>query len=250
MNLKDKFKVVLNGIIIPIIIYIFITVLASAIISLILYGQKLNLMFIQGGVNICLIVALIPLYINFKNKYNLKNNEFNFKYIVYIISIAISMCMLLNILIAFIPREEENVVSKSIMELNDEYNIYLTLFIVSIIVPITEELFFRGFIFDSIKLISNNIIAILVSSVFFGIVHSDFQQILYAFIVGIMLSYLKSKFNNLIYPIIMHSIMNMTSLFLLKDISMFNDIKTILYTLFISTCILVFSIIRININNL
>ena len=249
MKTNSKLKTVLNGIIIPSVVYIIITFVVAFVVSCASNDDNINLMFVQGIVNIFLLIALIPLYIRFRRMYCIKSDKFDFKYIIYIIAISFSLCILCNFIISFIPREADNIVSESIEDLNSKYNIYFSFVIVSIIVPLIEEILFRGFIFDTVKIISNDALAILVSSIFFGIVHSDFQQIIYAFIVGLMLAYIRLKFNNLIYPIIMHAVMNLISLVLISDINLLRDYKSVLYTLFISCCILVFSLIRININN-
>ena len=249
MSLKDKLKVVLNGIIIPSIIYIFITIVVAVFVTIISNDDKVNLMLVQGIVNIFLLIALVPLYIRFRKKYSIESNKLDFKNIIYIIAISFSLCIICNILISFIPREADNIVSKSITDLNSKYNIYISLVIVSIIVPLIEEIFFRGFVFDTVKIISNNIFAILISSLFFGIVHSDFQQMLYAFVVGLMLAYIRCKFNSIVYPIIMHALMNLISLALISDINLLRDYKSVMFTMFISICILAFSLIRININH-
>lgn len=87
------------------------------------------------------------------------------------------------------------------------------------IVAFVEETVFRGIIFK-ILLKKSYIIAIVGSSFLFSLAHilNTLQsnnlkmiiiQILYAFIIGVILSILVIKTNNIIYPIIFHYINNM-----------------------------------------
>lgn len=248
-SFKDKIRIVLLGIVVPFAIYIFSNMVVVLIINSILKSDSINIMVIQGIANIVSVVALVPYYIWFKNVYSIFDTKLEFLKVFYVIIISFALCIILNILIEFIPREQENIVSENIKKLSSEYTPLLSLAIVSITAPIIEELIFRGFFYDSIKIVSNDIIAIILTSITFGVFHFDLQQIIYAFIVGLLLGYLRFKFNNLLYPVIMHAMMNTTSLLIIPEISKNSSERSIIYNLFISFFILAFSIIRLKSNN-
>lgn len=75
-----------------------------------------------------------------------------------------------------------------------------------LISPIAEELIFRGIILNRLKLVISPSIAILVSSLCFGILHS-YGNIISAIVFGLCMCILYLKTNNILIPISAH-IMN------------------------------------------
>ena len=75
-----------------------------------------------------------------------------------------------------------------------------------LISPIAEELIFRGIILNRLKLVISTPIAILISSLCFGILHS-YGSIISAFVFGLCMCILYIKTNNILIPILAH-IMN------------------------------------------
>ena len=244
-DIKSKIKCLFFGVVLPIIIYILITISISSIIYLFNNLKSINIIIIQGIINFVSILVLYPYYIFFKKRFIFTYSQIINTKLLYLIAVAFSLCIILNIIIGFIPRESENIVTQNVEQLTSETNVFISLFIISFLTPIIEEIIFRGFFYDSVKYVSNDIIAIILTSIVFGIFHSDFQQILYAFIVGIVFGYIRYKFNSVNYTILMHAIMNTTSLVLLPEIEKLNTIGSIIYVLIISIGILVFSFMGI-----
>ena len=75
-----------------------------------------------------------------------------------------------------------------------------------LISPIAEEIIFRGIILNRLKLVISAPIAILISSLCFGILHS-YGSIISAFVFGLCMCILYIKTNNILIPILAH-IMN------------------------------------------
>ena len=76
---------------------------------------------------------------------------------------------------------------------------------IAIVVPIVEELFFRGFLFTSMANKWGIKKAILLSSIFFGILHAN---VIGTTLVGIVLCVIYLKTKSLFAPIIIHSAVN------------------------------------------
>ena len=76
-----------------------------------------------------------------------------------------------------------------------------------LISPIAEELIFCGIILNRLNLVISTPIAILVSSLCFGILHSYGRSIISAFVFGLCRCILYIKTNNILIPISAH-IMN------------------------------------------
>ena len=83
-----------------------------------------------------------------------------------------------------------------------------------ILVPIAEELVFRGLVFRRMKNYTNFWLAAIVSSVLFGLYHMNLGQGIYAFLFGILLCLVYRKFDNIIAPMILHFSANLLSVIL------------------------------------
>lgn len=81
-----------------------------------------------------------------------------------------------------------------------------------ILVPIMEEITFRYGIHRNIA--KHSVVwAYIISALIFGLVHGNPIQMMYAAVIGILLSFVYQKTNNLWYPIIIHIAINSSSLF-------------------------------------
>ena len=85
--------------------------------------------------------------------------------------------------------------------------IFLIIAIVVIIGPIIEELMFRKIIIDRLSIYGDKF-AVAVSAITFGIFHGNITQLLYTVPAGIIFAYAYVKTRKIIYPIMLHIIMN------------------------------------------
>lgn len=126
---------------------------------------------------------------------------------------------------------------------------YLWLFNVVFLAPIIEEIIFRGIILRGLLTSYTPIKAILISSVVFGLIHFNVQQIPQAIVSGIYLGFVFYKTKSLSAVIILHSIANLLSLLSLffhyeygnTDIHSINDIYGYLSVYIILPCLFLFS---------
>lgn len=90
-----------------------------------------------------------------------------------------------------------------------ENTTYLVLFFsyTCIIAPLFEEIIFRGYILNSMR-IYGNIIAVVVSSVFFCMFHFNLVQFVNPILMGIMLSFIAIKSESILPSIIIHMFNN------------------------------------------
>lgn len=97
----------------------------------------------------------------------------------------------------------------------------------SIGAPVGEELLYRGFIMKSLEKYGKTF-AILISSILFGLMHTNLTQSLFAMLVGLVLGYVASNYS-LKWAILLHMINNCLFgeilTFLIKDLN--EDIQTI-----------------------
>jgi len=93
--------------------------------------------------------------------------------------------------------------------------VYLLLFI-SVIGPICEEVFFRGFLYKSLRSKFNVKTAVFINSIIFSFLHIDPIGFAPIFFLSIMLSYIYEKTGSLVAPITAHIIHNsVVSIFML-----------------------------------
>jgi len=78
----------------------------------------------------------------------------------------------------------------------------------ALLVPIMEEVVFRGYIFNRLEKGMPTIVAALISSVAFGIVHGGIVWGTWAFFLGIIICVVRIKSGSIVPGIIFHIIMN------------------------------------------
>ncbi len=80
-----------------------------------------------------------------------------------------------------------------------------------IIAPVTEEIAFRGFLYNILRQRCGIIAAAIASSLFFSVIHTSLVQEPALFIFGCLQCYLFEKTNSIIIPIIFHMCFNALS---------------------------------------
>ena len=91
------------------------------------------------------------------------------------------------------------------------------IFSVCIISPILEELFFRFAFYRTLKHYLGFFLSILVTSFIFSIIHSNVFAMPALFILGFYLNFIYVRFQNIIYPIVLHILFNSIMLFFIMN---------------------------------
>ena len=247
----SKFRTIIDSVLIPLILYVAMSCIAVLIYSLgyeLLpqdLADKINILFLQGVANLMLVCILVPYYNAFKKKYNVLTKEASLKKSLYIIPLAFSLCIICNIFLQYVPGTIDNEVTKEVYELMESFNVWLVLLIISVLAPIVEEYIFRGFMYEGLASIFGVVPAIICSSLLFGIIHFNLSQGLYGFFAGIFLAYVKYSYKSLKYTIIMHFLMNLSSIIFLPAILTMTSLQERMFAVFISAAILLISLYRI-----
>ncbi|MBD5548437.1 MAG: CPBP family intramembrane metalloprotease [Lachnospiraceae bacterium] len=79
-----------------------------------------------------------------------------------------------------------------------------------IISPLAEEAVFRGVLYNRMKRCFNYKIAILVSSLLFGIYHGNLVQAVYGSILGLMIAYFYDQYQSFAAPVLFHAVANVS----------------------------------------
>lgn len=102
-----------------------------------------------------------------------------------------------------------------------ENPMFWAILFIAITPPIFEELAFRGFLFNQLQKVVSERVTIIATAFIFALVHFSFISLLWIFPFGIVLGYLRSKYNTLWYGIIIHFIHNF--LVLMMDYYFYNS---------------------------
>ncbi len=93
-------------------------------------------------------------------------------------------------------------------ELLKDQNAMLLVVMVALIGPILEEIVFRKLLIDAIGRYNAGV-AVIISGVVFGIIHSNISQFFYTLAFGLFLGFIYLKTGRLLYTIIMHVSVNL-----------------------------------------
>lgn len=117
---------------------------------------------------------------------------------------GVGIAIILNILIGLTGISGIDNTFQEISDTIKNTPIVITIICAGIIIPIVEEIIFRGLIFNRIKFQYNLTSAMLISSVVFGIYHGNIIQGIYATMLGVCLAYAYNKTKNILIPIFIH----------------------------------------------
>ncbi|MCI5873101.1 MAG: CPBP family intramembrane metalloprotease [Clostridiales bacterium] len=131
--------------------------------------------------------------------------------IVLSVSIGAMLGIAVNNLIAMTPLME---ISAGFKEANDSFfagGVVYELLGSCLVIPIAEELLYRGVVFKRLRVFLGVWPAILLSAIIFGAVHANLVQFLYAGILGVLLAYLLQSTGKLYAPILGHIAANVAA---------------------------------------
>ncbi|MGG5461284.1 CPBP family intramembrane glutamic endopeptidase [Clostridium sp. B9] len=130
------------------------------------------------------------------------------KELLYTIALSIGISVLLlslsGILTMLVPSYQE--VQKQLGTLN---NSILMIIVGVVLVPIYEEIVYRGIIFGYLKKNYNIILALVVQALVFSIMHLNLVQSIYTFLLGVVLGLIYMYTESIYGNIIMHMIFNL-----------------------------------------
>ena len=125
--------------------------------------------------------------------------------------LSICMSVLLNILLLQInlPQYSERYQETSMILYSPPF--YQQLLTSGLLIPIVEEILFRGIGFRLLRRWIPFPWAMAVSAVVFGVYHGNLVQFVYAGICGLLLAYLCEKYDSIVVPIASHMAMNIVA---------------------------------------
>lgn len=196
-----------------------------------------------GDIITLLLIALIFLASDYgiKDRINIKKIPIKEYLNIFVLGIGVTILLLFlsGILTKIIPSYGEvvnqlNVASKSALQL----------VIAIILIPIYEEIVFRGIIFGYLRKNFNIIVAILVQALIFGIMHLNLVQGIYTFILGIVLALIYMYSDSILGNITVHIIFNLLGVLIMPMLLSKFPIMVIVL-LILGIALFIFSVIKI-----
>lgn len=139
---------------------------------------------------------------------------------VYVVGISIAFAIAFNNVLMLSNLAEYSTAYQEAAESMYSVSLPVQIVCLGIIIPIMEELIFRGVIFQRMKMSGSVAHAIVSSSVLFGFYHGNSVQFIYATASGVLLAYLCEKYGSIKAPILAHVLMNIVSC-ILTEVDMF-----------------------------
>ncbi len=152
----------------------------------------------------------------------------NFLLVVFGFSGCVTVNFILSIISMFVPFFESGS-DMSFFENTDIYSTILALVAIALAPAVCEEIAFRGLAMGNFADFGQGF-AILLSSVFFGMMHGTLSGMIFAFTIGCLFGCIRKKSGSLVPSMIVHFLNNAYAVFLIVFMKWVGD-KTI-YALF------------------
>ncbi len=118
------------------------------------------------------------------------------------------------------------------------FGVILTVISTAVIPPLVEEFACRGVLLGALRKFGDGF-AILVSAIMFGIMHGNFQQMPFTFLIGVFLGFVTVKCNSIWPAILIHAYNNLSAVvfdYAFADVSIY--LQNIIYTFYLTVCLL------------
>lgn len=179
---------------------------------------------LQGAVNgLAVLIGAAFIYRTAQNEIKAQTYEKRTP-LSYCFLAALAFCASvgINILFAQTGFSERSQAYDSVHEMQYGVEFAAGLILYGIISPLAEETVFRGILYNRMKQCFNCPIALLLSSLFFGLYHGNLVQAVYGTLLGLFIAYTYEKYHNFAAPILFHAVANI-SIFTLTYYNCLND---------------------------
>ncbi len=210
-NASNNFKTANNYMLATLLCIIFVSPIIINIILKVFnfsnYNNSIWLIQILASITYLVIPFLTFQYLGFINiKKDISFKRLSLKNIILIILISITMQPLLSLIATITNIFNKDEVSEIIFEFY-KLPYWQTLLAVAVTPALIEEFIFRGIILSKYKK-SGLFVSILISSLYFGIIHLTISQLFYAIVGGIILGFLVKATDSIWAGVLGHFVLN------------------------------------------
>lgn len=123
---------------------------------------------------------------------------------------AVGLCLVVNFAMPLIPIPEEVLTEYAEQSQNLVQGPFIYLLISNVVMaPLIEEILFRGLVLNRLRKVMPVWAAVVISSVFFGLMHGQILWIIYTSLVGLILGLTAWKMKSALAPMFMHFVFNL-----------------------------------------
>lgn len=197
-------------------LFLSVVLLHFVLIALLIVSSPFFSLGIIGNLLVSQVILLAPALISIGfGKEKIKVCDLGFRKIkistAFLVALYTLLCMpLVTVVNAISMLFVDNTVVALSSEILD-LPFGMALFLIAMFGPFSEELVFRGVIFNCYKKDGNLLGAVLLSALTFSFMHMNFNQAGYAFVIGVALAFAHVATGSIWAPVIMHFIINAQS---------------------------------------
>lgn len=219
-SLKHAFSVIL-----PILIYFFIVNFIIFFFAFIIQYFSLNggetaelssffakhsqqtsviIQFIAMGTG---AAVLIPSFL--REKPVLYDKETNIVSLIIIMILGICAALFFNVLFSLTGFTGSSQTYKEVADSQFSFNVVCGLLLYGILSPLTEEIVFRGIVYNRLRRYFPLGVSIFMSGILFGVYHGNIVQAAYGFLLGLIITWAYESFGSFLVPVLVHAAANM-----------------------------------------
>lgn len=124
--------------------------------------------------------------------------------VLFVVTMAASIIMVLMFPTTGEPQDIVNIFAYA----GTGWEMFLVFIAAAVLAPISEELYFRGFLYKAFRNKFSQGVGVALTSTIFGLLHFDLYRFVPFFIAGVILNHIYEKYENILIPIIAHSLWN------------------------------------------
>ena len=158
-----------------------------------------------------MLIGILPLIPGFGKEIKEHENGWSckpYKSVLLTIILAAASSITINILFIKLHILEASESYRQVSEHQYGIVFLVGLFLYGSISPLTEEVLFRGIIYNRMKKYFNVKVSMVASALFFGVYHANLVQGIYGFLMGLLIAYIYEKFGNFLCAFLFHAVAN------------------------------------------
>ena len=163
------------------------------------------------------------------------------------LGIALNILIMCVFSVISVPQAKDSPVEEMIGD-----NLIFEIITIALMVPFLEEIIFRGIVLKRLTRITRRHTAVFLQGVVFGLIHFNLDfinpnvdQVLYAFILGIIIGYIYIWFGSVWYAVSVHGAFNLTPIILIRIFG--SDEINLLWFLAVSFVVFIVSAVSLSV---
>lgn len=118
--------------------------------------------------------------------------------------VTVSAVIGLNVLLEIMGITDKTTAYRNMLADSYSANLMVGLVCFGVIIPIAEEILFRGIIYNILRRRTRIPVAMIISAFLYGAYHLNYIQGVYAFVMGCLMVYMYEYFGSFAWPVIVH----------------------------------------------